>query len=163
MWQKTKKAPFNLSILIGLINIEVIIIIVIFVRLVFFLANRTQINVPSCGLYTFSVLVEVKFQYFTIPFKSENLNRRKDVFAVDGFPLFVFAFLAGFTCDEGNELRDAFLYCLFCIFGDFGILWQRFFHYTTDVCDGQEARVVGCIPKIMQKCTYRCFCRRRSS
>ena len=91
------------SVLVRRVHIHVILIIVVVILIILLLAQSTHVRVsPSC-LYAFPVFVEVKLEDLPIPFESQNLDGRKNVFAIDSFPLFVLTLFTRFTCDERNE------------------------------------------------------------
>jgi hypothetical protein len=78
------------------------------------------------------------------------LNGGKDVLSIDSLSFFVLAFLAGLTGNKGNKFRDALLNSFLSILGDFGIVRQGFLHDSSDVGDGQKARIVGGISKLLE-------------
>ncbi|RDX73382.1 hypothetical protein CR513_47022, partial [Mucuna pruriens] len=50
-------------------------------------------------------------------------------------------FVEGSTCfpgDEADELRHAFLNCLFCVLGDFPVGGNHFFHDSSNVGYGEK-------------------------
>ena len=119
-----KRALFgSVSIIIVKVQVVLIIVIFVFVWIILLLADPSYVHVSSGCLYTFSVLVEILFQNFTVAIKSKDLDGGENVFTVDGFAFLVFTFFTGLAGDEGNELRDALLDGLLGIFGDFGVLW----------------------------------------
>ena len=98
-------------------------------------------------LHTLPVLRQVHLQNISIALEAQNLNGGKDVLSINGFSFLILALLACFTCYERNELRDTLLYRLFGILGNFGIVRQCFLHDSPDIGNGEEARVVGSVPR----------------
>ena len=128
---------------------------------VVFLVLFTLFFLNSLGLATcldtLSVLCQVHFENIAISLEAQNLNWRKNVFSIDGLSFLIFAFFAGLAGDEGNELWDALLNSLFCIFCYFGIVRKCFFHDPSNVGDRKKSWVVGCVSEFQNKYLSPCL------
>ena len=123
---------------------------------VVFLALLLPLRLPT-HLHALPVLRQVHLQNISVSLEAQDLNWGEDVFPIDGFSLLVLALLAGLACYEWDELGDAFLDCLFGILGDFGVVRQSLLHDSPDIGNGEEARVVGGVPRCYNKYLSPCL------
>lgn len=89
-----------------------------------------------CGL---AVLLQVQLQGLHVIVEAQGGHGEENVLAVDCFPSFVMAPVAGLGGDEGDELGDALLDAFSGILGDFSTVRNDLLHEFRHVGDWQEA------------------------
>lgn len=75
-----------------------------------------------------AVLVEVDLERLNIIFESESSHGPKEVVAVDSLAFLSLTLVGGLASDEADELRNALLNRLLCVFGDLAVGWQGLLH-----------------------------------
>ena len=80
-----------------------------------------------------SVLGQVQFEWFYVFVKAKCGHGPQQVIPIDGLAFFLQTLVAGFGCNEGDELRHALLDCFLGVLGNLGIVRQSVFHNPCNV------------------------------
>lgn len=86
-----------------------------------------------------AILLQVNGERFNIVVKAQIAEGDQQIIPIDSLAILGDTALDGLAAYKGYELRDALLYTLSGVFGDFAVLRHRHLHYLDDVADGKEA------------------------
>ncbi|CAN1187224.1 hypothetical protein LINPERHAP2_LOCUS38604 [Linum perenne] len=106
----------------------------------FYSSASTAAALTSCSIpFHFPIAVQEVAERSNVVVESKRPHSPADIIAIESLPAFFPALLLrGFTGDEADELRNAFLHSLFGFFGNFGIRWKDLLHYSTHVSNRKK-------------------------
>lgn len=89
--------------------------------------------------FDLSVFIEVEFEGVDVVLESEGGDGPEDIVAVNRLPLLALALVGGFSGDEADEFRHAFLDGLLGFLGDLAVAGDHLFHDPSHVGYRQES------------------------